>query len=262
MTFKRQTPARYLRTGVSPSSGEPALYGTMGRGQPCYVVDLFARPYVSTREESVGGYPLGEQTVMDIPLNRALLDLHDHGILADVHRLRQGDHKEQQLKRWNRRLERHEEFVLAERREYYEEKRKLAKMRIDIEERFKRAKVATRINDIIERIEPDREPIRWPQPGSVVPTINAGAGPSDNPQKCGYCGFWDHRSDRCETPHYLCSYTHDGRCLVHTTHRHYYNNLPQTCIYGGRQERRPPQHDDIADEQDFGNTLYNNKEIE
>ncbi len=115
MTFERQAPTRYLRTGVSPSSGEPALYGTMGRGQPCYVVDLFARPYVSTREESVGGYPLGEQTVMDIPLNCALLDLHDHGILADVHRLRQGDHREQQLKRWNRRMERHEEFVLAER---------------------------------------------------------------------------------------------------------------------------------------------------
>ena len=130
-------------------------------------------------------------------------------------------------------MERHEEFVLAKRREYYEEKRKLAKMRIDIEERFKRAKVATHINDIIEWVEPDRELIRWPQPGSVVSTINAGAGPDDNPQKCGYCGFWDHRSDCCETPHYLCSYAHDGRCLVHTTHRHYYNNLPQTCIYGG-----------------------------
>ncbi len=86
-------------------------------------------------------------------------------------------------------------------------------MRIDIEERFKRAKVATCINDIIERVELEREPIWWPQPGSVVPGVNAGAGPSDapsNPQKCGYCGFWDHRSNRCETPHYLCSYTHDG----------------------------------------------------
>jgi len=57
----------------------------MGRGQPCYVVDLFACPYISTREESVGGYPLGEQTVMDIPLNRALLNLHDHGVLAYVY---------------------------------------------------------------------------------------------------------------------------------------------------------------------------------
>src|SRR6266705_4295123 len=122
MTFERQTPARYLRTGVSPSSGEPALYGTMGCSQLCYVVDLFTRPYISTREESVGRYPLGEQTVMDIPLNRALLDLYDHGILADVHRLRQGDHREQQLKRWNRQLERHKEFVLAKRHEYYEEK--------------------------------------------------------------------------------------------------------------------------------------------
>ena len=92
--------------------------------------------------------------------------------------------------------------------------------------------------------------------------INASAGPDNNPQKCGYCGFWDHRSDQCKTPHYLCSYAYEGRCLVHTSHRHYYNNLPQTCIYEGRQECRPPPHDDIANEQDFGNTLYDNDEIE
>ena len=98
----------------------------------------------------------------------------------------------------------------------------------------------------------------------MVLAVNAGAGPSNdrpNPQKCGYCGLWDYCSDRCETPHYLCSYTHEGHCLVHTTHHHYYNNLPQTCIYGGRQERRPPPHNDLADEQDFGSTLYEDNVI-
>jgi len=43
--------------------------------------------------------------------------------------------------------------VLGERHEYYKEKRKIAKMHIDVEERFKRAKVATRINDTIEHVE-------------------------------------------------------------------------------------------------------------
>ncbi len=127
-------------------------------------------------------------------------------------------------------------------------------MRIDIEECFKRAKVATRINDIIEQVEPEREPIRWPQPESIVPAINAGAGLSNaqtSLQKCGYCGFWDHRSDHCETP-----------TIFAPTHHHYYNDLPQTCIYGGRQECRTPQHDDIADEQDFGSTLYDDEVIE
>ena len=103
--------------------------------------------------------------------------------------------------------------MLGERHEYYEEKRKIAKMRIDVEECFKRAKVATWVNDIIEHVELERELIQWPQPGSVVSAINAGAGPSDaqpNPQKCGYCRFWDHCSNRCDMPHYLCSYTHDG----------------------------------------------------
>jgi len=85
LTFEQQTPVRYLRIGVSSSMGEPALYRTMGCGQLCYVVDLFSHPYISMREESIGGYPLGEQTVIDILLNCTLLDLHDHGILANIH---------------------------------------------------------------------------------------------------------------------------------------------------------------------------------
>ncbi len=54
-------------------------------------------------------------------------------------------------------------------------------MCIDVEERFKRAKVATHINDIIKHIEPERKSMQWPQPGSIVPGVNVGAGPSDAP---------------------------------------------------------------------------------
>ncbi len=162
MTFEQQTPAQYLHTGISPSSMGPALYGTMGHGQSCYIVDLFSQPYVSTWEESIGGYPLREQMVMDIPLNHALLDLHDHRILADVHCLRQADQQERQNKQWNRWLECLKEFVLGERWEYYDEKRKVAKMCINVEEHFKRAKVATCINNIIECTEPEHESVQWP----------------------------------------------------------------------------------------------------
>src|SRR6266576_522476 len=112
---------------------------------------------------------------MDIPLNHALLNLHDHRILADVHQLRQADYCEQQVKQWNRRLKCLEEFILGERHEYYKEKRKITKMRIDVKEHFKRAKVATRVNDIIKRVKPEHKSIQWPQPRSIISAINAGA---------------------------------------------------------------------------------------
>jgi len=238
-------------------NGEPALYGTMGQGEPQYAFGLFSRPYVTAREESVIDYPLGEQTALDIPINRALLNLGDHGVLADVHRLRQADQRDRDLRHWNRRLEKQEEFTMAERREYFEEKRKVSQMRRDVRERLQKAKVATRLNQSIEPVEEEREVIRWPQPGSIIPPIEAAAGPNNRQRpSCGYCGFTGHESTECDTPHYLCSYRHAGRCLVPRIHRAYRHELPQTCIYGGRHQARYSSQDDIAELQDQGSSMY------
>jgi hypothetical protein len=111
--------------GISPMTSEPALYGTLGRNAFAVAHDLFSCPFVSMQEESVAGYPLGESTALDIPINCAILDLNNHGILADIHRLCQFDQREQDLYRWNQCLEKHEEFVLAERHKYFNEKRKI-----------------------------------------------------------------------------------------------------------------------------------------
>ena len=83
--------ARYVMPIVSPTSGEPVLRGTMGADEPVYSGDLLAEPTEGNedghQDDQVGGYPLGEDTVFDIPINRALLDLEDYGVLADVWRL-------------------------------------------------------------------------------------------------------------------------------------------------------------------------------
>ena len=76
------------------------------------------------------------------------------------------------------------------------------------------------MNQSIEQVEEERETIRWPQPGSVIPPIEAAARPNNRRRpNCGYCGFTGHESAECDTPHYLCSYRHAGRCLVPHVHR-------------------------------------------
>ena len=115
-------------------TSKPALYGTLRRNTFAVAHNLFSHPFVSMQEESVGGYPLGESTALNIPINCTILNLNDHRILADVHRLCQFDQKEQDLHRWNQCLEKHEEFVLAEQCEYFNEKRKITQGQLDIEE--------------------------------------------------------------------------------------------------------------------------------
>ena len=90
----------------------------MGADEPVYSGDLLAEPTEGNedghQDDQVGGYPLGEDTVFDIPINRALLDLEDYGVLADVWRLRMVGTKERALRQWEQCIKGLEEYVLAE----------------------------------------------------------------------------------------------------------------------------------------------------
>jgi hypothetical protein len=48
-----------------------------------------------------------------------------------------------------------------------------------MEKRLKKAKLATYLNEIIKWVEPEREPIKWPQPQNIIPPIVTRAGSSD-----------------------------------------------------------------------------------
>ena len=124
--------------------------------------------------------------------------------------------KERALRQWERRIKGLEEYVLAERREYYEERRRFANMRIAVDHRLRQAHLQHRIDEVIQRQERERQPIRWPLPGEVVLPLQGAAGPAS--RRCKWCRFWDHLSHACETPHYACSYQVKGYCVVPQGH--------------------------------------------
>jgi hypothetical protein len=87
-----KVPARFICFRVEPITGEPTIYGTMGRGRPIYAECLEAAPaswatpanyrdnsyfQLLTKERMIGG-----------PLERVIEDLGDYGVKADIMRLR------------------------------------------------------------------------------------------------------------------------------------------------------------------------------
>ena len=109
--------ARYMMPIVSPTSEEPMLRGTMGADEPVYSGDLLAEPTEGNedghQDDQVGEYPLGEDTVFNIPINRALLDLEDYRVLANMWRLQMVGTKERALRQWEQHIKGLEEYILA-----------------------------------------------------------------------------------------------------------------------------------------------------
>jgi hypothetical protein len=52
--------------------------------------------------------------------------------------------------------------------------------------------------------------------------------------RCSYCPWFDHLSTHCETPHHLCSTQTSGWCRMPRHHQYFDIQMPNTCPYGGR----------------------------
>jgi hypothetical protein len=84
--------ARYICFCVDNVTGEPTIYGTMGSGRPIYAETLEAAPaswaaptdYRDDRHFSL----LAEERMIGGPMERAIEDLGDYGVKADIIRLR------------------------------------------------------------------------------------------------------------------------------------------------------------------------------
>jgi hypothetical protein len=87
-----RVPARFIHFRVEPITGEPTIYRTMGIGRPIYAESLEAAPAswaapadyrnddhfkIMTEERMIGG-----------PFERAIKDLGDYGVKANIMRLR------------------------------------------------------------------------------------------------------------------------------------------------------------------------------
>jgi transposase InsO family protein len=84
--------ARYIRFHIDQITGEPTISGTMGRGCPIYGDTLMAAPVPDPAPANHRDHRyfemFEEQSMICGPVNRALEDLGDYGILGDVIRYR------------------------------------------------------------------------------------------------------------------------------------------------------------------------------
>jgi hypothetical protein len=83
-----KVPARFVRFRVEPITGEPTIYGTMGVGQPIYAECLEAAPAswavpADYRDDEYFKM-LAEERMIGGPLERAIEDLGDYGVKADI----------------------------------------------------------------------------------------------------------------------------------------------------------------------------------
>jgi hypothetical protein len=58
---------------------------------------------------------------------------------------------------------------------------------------------------------------------------------SEERKHCSYCPWYDHLSTHCKTPHHLCSISASGWCRVPRHHCFFWNQMPDTCPYRGRR---------------------------
>jgi hypothetical protein len=87
-----KAPARFVRFRVEPLTGEPTIYRTMGRGRPIYTECLEAAPAswaapVDYRDDNHFQL-LTEERMIGGPLERAIEDLGNYRVKADIMHLR------------------------------------------------------------------------------------------------------------------------------------------------------------------------------
>jgi hypothetical protein len=84
--------ARFVRFRVDNITGEPTIYGTMGAGRPMYAETLEAAPasWAAPADYRDDRYfmLLMEERMIGGPMERAIEDLGDYGVKADIIRLR------------------------------------------------------------------------------------------------------------------------------------------------------------------------------
>jgi hypothetical protein len=87
-----KVPARFICFRVEPITGEPTIYRTMGVGRPIYAESLEAAPasWAAPADYRDDDYfkMLSEERMIGRPLERAIEDLGDYGVKADIMRLR------------------------------------------------------------------------------------------------------------------------------------------------------------------------------
>jgi hypothetical protein len=261
--------ARFICFCVNNITGEPTIYGTMGAGRPVYAEALEAAPaswaapadYRDNRHFTL----LTEERMIGGPMERAIEDLGDYGVKADIICLRNLEADKRKLALCLKEIQALEAYAQKRRDEFGIYQLAHVGRTKAVRQRLIRANARDRLLGLVEE-DNKRGELAWrhrrdrrnivpymtnivTRPGS---RLRGGAGSrvswnSENAtddalaqdefeerKRCSYCLWYDHLSTHCETPHHLCSISVLGWCRVPRHHRFFWNQMPDTCPYGGR----------------------------
>jgi hypothetical protein len=202
-----------------------------------------------------------EERMIGGPLERAIEDLGDYGVKADIMHLRNLESDRRKLALCLQEVQALEAYTQKRRAEFgiYQ----LAHIRHTkaVCQRLIQANAWERLLQLVDE-DSERGELAWrhrthnrqarPYHEHGTLCLRGGARSaiswtSDNAQddalvqdeyeercRCSYCPWFDHISTHCETPHHLCSTRTSGWCCVPRHHRYFTNQMPNTCPYGGR----------------------------
>jgi hypothetical protein len=244
--------ARFIRFRVDNIMGEPTIYGTMGAGRPVYAEVLEAAPaswaapadYRDDRHFTL----LTEERMIGGPMERAIEDLGDYGVKADIIRLRNLEADKRKLALCLQEVQALEAYAQRRRAEFGIYQLAHVRRTKAVRQRLIRANARERLLELVDE-DDQRGELAWrhrrvrrntvPYHTNIVTRpdsrLRGGAGSrvswnsenaTDNAlaqeefeecKRCSYCLWYDHLSTHCETPHHLCSISASGWCRVPVT---------------------------------------------
>ena len=257
--------ARYIRFHVDQTTGEPTISGTMGRGCPIYGDTLMAAPVPDPAPANHCDHRyfemFEEQSMICGPVNRALEDLGDYGVLGDVIQYRGQTAQRQRLAHIRLEVEALEDYAQQRRANLASQMSAYQSRELAIRRRLIAANAQERVSQLLTEDQEMGE-LAWRHhhvvrrnysgahtfrlQGGRSPSLSSGSTRSNtsgsiapvttNHATCMYCHWPGHLAGHCDTPHYICSEKKSGYCRVPTYHRSFNHDMPNTCPYGGRRK--------------------------
>ena len=271
--------APYAAVGVDGPKGDPTLYVTPDETQDVYAYKLMSPEPEEKEEEAPNQKEISKELLiftermwLDPHITKAMQQLPQLGIQADILRLRQLPEKERALDNVKAQVQRMEQFVKAEWSRYFAEQRALRQEYEDVTLRLHRSGAAKQVQELIKF--PDELSYLQPpqhQTGLVAEgwkhlyqqqIYSDGKGPEERvpgwhshgkasaglsrkcpgPQKantqCRYCSQkGTHFQYECPFPHRWCNVASARVCVVPHKHMNYEPKGQPICSYGGEHSR-------------------------
>jgi hypothetical protein len=239
----------------------------MGVGWPVYAENLEAAPasWAAPADYRDDKYfkLLAEERMMGGPLERAIEDLGDYRVKADVMCLHNLESDRRKLALRLQEVQALEAYMQKRRAEFGMYQLAHIRRTKAIRQRLIQANARERLLQLIDE-DSERGELAWRHQshrrqealyhehgtlrlrGGARSAISWNSENTQNDElaqdkykehcHCSYCPWFDHISTHCKMPHHLCSTHTSGWCRVPCHHRYFATQMPNTCPYGGRRK--------------------------